>query len=251
MRRNKSIRLSFFILGFCTCLFLTGIVRILSGADFGFLKSKKIPEVAFYNIGECESCRKISQRHWNIGKLKDNNDLHLEAARRMGVEPFQTNKEFEESIDSDLFGSKLEKIENGETYLLKDLTHSYPYLVSDAIELINEIGERFEKKLAELEIEPHYMLISSVLRTYESQYGLGKRNGNATKSLSAHLYGTTFDISYKEFLPMHGQNAPEGYCKHDMLRHPLAEVLTEMREEGKCLVVREVKQACYHITVSK
>jgi hypothetical protein len=34
-----------------------------------------------------------------------------------------------------------------------------------------------------------------------------------------------------------------------MMRHPLAEVLTEMSEEGRCLVIREVKQACFHITV--
>jgi hypothetical protein len=250
MRRAKRFSLVFFILGFCSCIFLTGVVRYLSIIDWEFFSSGE-KEVMFYAKGECEDCKKISTRHWEIGRLKDDNDQHLECARRLGIEPFQTNKEFEDKISSPIFRMKLDKLEDCDTYKLKNLTHSYPYLVPKASDLLDEIGERFQKKLSEMKIEPYYMLISSVLRTNESQYGLGKRNSNATKSTSAHLYGTTFDISYKEFLPLHGQPAPEGYCRHDMLRHPLAEVLTEMSLEGKCKIVREVKQACYHVTVAK
>lgn len=251
MRRSKRLSLGFFILGFCTCIFLTGLVRYFSKIEWNFFSKESDKEVVFNSIGDCEQCRKISTRHWDISKLKDNNDLHLESARKMGVTPYQTNAEFEENAKSNTIKGKLDKIEDSETYKLKNLTHSYPYLVPEAADLLDEIGERFNKKLDEMEIDPHFMMISSVFRTYESQYGLGKRNGNATKKLSAHLFGTTFDISYKEFLPEHGMSAPEGYCRHDMLRHPLAEVLTEMSEEGRCRVVREVRQACYHITVSK
>lgn len=250
MRRAKRLSLIFFIFGFCSCIFLTGIVRYLSKMEWKFFSSSE-NKVLFQAKGECEDCRKISTKHWEIGHLKDNNDLHLECARRLGIEPFQTNSEFDEKVSSLVIRGKLDKLEDCDIYKLKNLTHSYPYLVPKASDLLDEIGERFQKKLAEMEIEPYYMLISSVLRTNESQYGLGRRNNNATKSLSAHLYGTTFDISYKEFLPPHGQPAPEGFCRHDMLRHPLAEVLTEMSAEGRCRVIREVKQACFHVTVSK
>jgi hypothetical protein len=250
MRRSKHLSLVFFILGFCSCIFLTGVVRYISRIEWKLFTSGKT-EILFHARGQCEVCRKISTKYWKIGPLKDNNDLHLESARRMGIEPFNTNKELEEKANSITFRYKLVKLKDCDTYKLKNLTNSYPYLVPAAADLLDEIGIRFQKKLAEMDIEPYYMLISSVLRTKESQSNLGRRNGNATKSVSAHLYATTFDISYKEFLPPHGEPAPEGYCRHDMLRHPLAEVLTEMCNEGRCRVVREVKQACYHVTVSK
>lgn len=250
MRRLKRISLSFFILGFCTCILLTGIIRFVVGYDWKFGKSEQ-KEYVLSKVGECEDCSKIANKFWDIGKLKDGNESHLECARRMGIQPMATNAEFEERLKKSDFTKKLIKLEDSETYLLKNLTHSYPYLTKEASELLDEIGERFEKKLEETNIGHYRMLISSVLRTNESQNGLGKRNGNATKSLSAHLYGTTFDISYKEFIPINGTPAPEGYCRHDMLRHPLAEVLTEMSKEGRCKVVREVKQACYHITVAR
>jgi hypothetical protein len=251
MRRSKRLSLVFFILGFCSCIFLTGIVRYLTTIDWKLFSTDSDNEVLFHSKGDCEDCNKISTKYWEIGRLKDNNDLHLESAIRMGIEPFQSNADFEERISTFVIRGKLDKLEDCDTYKLKNPTHSYPYLVPEAADLLDEIGERFQKKLDEIDIKPYYMLVSSVLRTNESQYGLGKRNGNATKKISAHLYGTTFDISYKEFLPPHGQSAPEGYCRHDMLRHPLAAVLTEMSAEGRCKVVREVKQACYHITVSK
>jgi hypothetical protein len=249
MRRSNRLRLSFFVAGFCFCLFLIVVVRYLSGLDTNFFSNSE-SEVVFHKIGECEDCRKISMKHWNIGSLKDNNDIHLENAKRFGIKPFETNSQFENEISSFCRWGKLKELKDCKYYRLKNLTHSYPYLVPQAADLLDEIGERFQKKLEEMDIDPYYMMISSVLRTYESQDGLGKRNGNATKSVSAHFYGTTFDISYKEFLPTHGKPAPEGFCRHDMLRHPLAEVLTEMIEEGKCVVVREVRQACYHVTIT-
>ena len=135
--------------------------------------------------------------------------------------------------------------EDGKTYKLKALTHSYPYMVPAAVELLGELGDRFEAKLGELGIQPYYMMISSVLRTKESQNGLGRRNRNAT-TVSAHIYGTTFDISYKEFLPLHGVQAREGFCRHDMMRHAFGpEVLTEMSGEGRCRVGSRKKASLF------
>jgi len=249
MRRTKQLSILFFVLGFCFCLFLTGTVRFLSRLNWN-KNSNYSTEAIFYPLGHCPDCKKIAGKHWDISKLNDNNTLHLEAAQRMGIEPFQTNAAFEGNIQSFLVRGELEELQDGATYKLKALTHSYPYMVPQAVVLLNEIGDRFEAKLKELGIDPYYMMISSVLRTNESQNGLGKRNSNAT-SISAHIYGTTFDISYKEFLPLHGKQAQEGFCRHDMLRHAVAEVLTEMCKEGRCRVVREKRQACFHITVAK
>lgn len=248
MSASKRIRPLFFVVGFCLCLCLIAAIRYISEKKF-FPGSYK--EAVFYRNGECEDCRKISLKHWDEGALNDRNDLHIECAQMFGIQPFETNAELEANVDKLCREGKLREIKECDSYHLKNLTHSYPYLIPAAADLLDEISKRFENKLAELDIRPYTMMISSVLRTRESQDGLGKHNGNATKSVSAHMYGTTFDISYKEFLPLHGKPAPEGFCRHDLMRHPLAEVLTELCNEGRCRVVKESKQACYHITVMK
>lgn len=255
MSRFKQVSSIFFVLGFCSCLALTGLIRYASGWSERRMEHREATvaesDAEFYKNGTCPTCRLISTKHWKVGRLKDNNDLHLESARRLGITPFETNADFEAQISGFLRRRKLKKVEDDSHYRVQNLTHSYPYLVPEAIDLMEEIGKRFQTKLKSLGIDPHYLLVSSVLRTMESQYGLGKRNANATKNMSAHLYGTTIDITYKEFLPMHETHAPEGFCRHDMLRHPLAEVLTELSSEGRCRVVQEVRQACYHITVNR
>lgn len=258
MRRGTRSTLLFFILGFCTCLFLIGIVRFVThlykncalvDTNWPLSKQKEEVKAVFYPVGECPECRKISAQYWKVDKLNDDNNAHLEAAVRMGVPPFNTNAEFELRKGVLVQGGFLQQIVDCENYQVKKLTSSFPYLVPKAVDLLNEIGSRFEGKLERLSIQPLQMQISSVLRTNESQNGLGRRNTNAVP-LSAHLYGTTFDISYKEFLQQAGTPAKEGFCRHDMMRHPLAEVLTELRAEGRCKVVIERKQACFHITVN-
>jgi len=78
----------------------------------------------------------------------------------------------------------------------------------------------------------------------DSQTKLSQRNGNAT-SHSAHLYATTFDISYKNFF-----NTRKDTLESTMPPIiAITKVLTDMRKECKLLVVRERHQSCFHITV--
>jgi hypothetical protein len=249
MRRSKPLfGLYFFVIGFCTCLVMIALARSLGDSDRKETKLSKA--TTFYKLGQCPDCKVISTRYWKVGKLKDNNDLHLESGKRMGIKPFASNAEMEKELPGLVRRRKLKALdEKANSYRLKNLTHSQPYLVPKAVDLLEEIGERFHGKLKEMNLPAYYLMVSSALRTNESQQGLGKRNINATQNESSHIYGTSFDISYKEFLPKHEKPAPEGFCRHDMMRHPLAEVLTEMSEEGRCLVIKEVKQACFHITV--
>jgi hypothetical protein len=252
MHRATKAALLFYVLGFCSCLLLIGVVRFLSRLDWNWPvdDAKENVKAVFYPVGKCPDCQKISCQYWKVDKLNDDNNVHLEAARRLGVPPCQSNAEFVARKESLVSSGRLQELVNTETYQVKELTHSFPYVVPKAVALLNEIGDRFEAKLERLGIRPHLMQISSVLRTLESQSGLGKRNGNAVQ-YSAHMYGTTFDITYKEFIQLNGTRAKEGFCRHDLMRHVLAEVLTEMRKEGRCKVVIEKKQACFHITVSE
>ena len=69
-------------------------------------------------------------------------------------------------------------------------------------------------------------------------------NRNATHA-SAHQYGTTFDISYLKFIC---DSAGVNRTQED-LKNLLAEILHQLRKEGRCYVKHERKQSCFHITV--
>ena len=86
-----------------------------------------------------------------------------------------------------------------------------------------------------------------MLRTDEDVKNLSKRNINASQR-SVHCYGTTVDISYKRFVK-HDDEGKDANQVH--LKAVLAEVLRDLKKEGRCYVKHEIKQACFHITAIK
>jgi uncharacterized protein YcbK (DUF882 family) len=178
-------------------------------------------------------------------KLNDQNEIQLVHALKNGLKkPFSTNAEFSSKIDS--LKNNLTLVEVSETpfYQLKSLTHSQPYLIPEAVDMLNEIGYRFQRRLAEKKYNNYRFRITSLLRTEETQSNLSHRNGNAS-SHSAHLYGTTVDISYKNFYNIKKDTIESSY----EAVQTLTKVLIEMRQECKFLAIRERKQSCFHITV--
>lgn len=178
---------------------------------------------------------------------KDLNVQHLKYARKNGISGFSSNRKFRENLDDLLDRDKLEKVENSRYYVVKKLTHSHPYLTPKAVDLLKLIGKRFQDKLDENNLPNYRYQISSLLRTGESQKGLSHSNSNASSN-SSHLYGTTFDISYKKLIKRRfpGINIPvtDGYAIR-----LLSKTIGELRKEGKCVVVTERREACFHITV--
>ena len=115
------------------------------------------------------------------------------AAMSIGIEPITDIPSVWE------INRPLEKVVSCKEYFVDELTHSLPYLVSDAADLLREIGQRFNDTLAVRGGGYYRIKVTSVLRTPASIKKLRRRNRNATKS-SAHQYGTTFDISYRKFI---------------------------------------------------
>jgi len=178
-------------------------------------------------------------------KLNDKNEIHLLHAQTNGLKkPFPTNDEFYASIDSLKRRFILVEVTENRFYQLKSLTHSQPYLIPEAIDMLNEIGYRFQKRLSEKKYKNYRFRVTSMLRTIETQNNLSHHNRNATEH-SAHLYGTTVDISYKDFYNTKNDTIESSY----EAAQTLTNVLIEMREECKLLAVREHKQSCFHLTV--
>ena len=133
-----------------------------------------------------------------------------------------------------------------ELYEMYDLTHSIPFLVPSAAKLLADISQNFRDSLYSKDLPLYRLYLTSVTRTDDDITGLTRRNINATDN-SAHRYGTTFDISWKRFDQVDADTLRE--VSPDRLKLVLAQVLFDLKNEERCYVKHERKQACFHITV--
>lgn len=181
-----------------------------------------------------------------VDRYRDLNALHLKHARSGGIPAFKTDAEYREKAEALIKENQLVEITNSQYYVVEKLTHSHACLTPGAAALLQEIGERFHQKLKEQDLGKYHFKISSLLRTTESQKRLSRSNGNASPN-SSHLYGTTFDIAYGSLV-----TRPLPWIERSVVHGPaikvLSEVIGELRKEGKCVVVTERNERCFHIT---
>lgn len=175
-----------------------------------------------------------------IGRVfNDRNDVHIEFASRTGICPVADSRQAWTATRG------LVKIRSCELYYVDRLTHSYPYLTRDAADLLDEIGIRFRDSLQARGGGAYRPKVTSVLRTAESVGRLRRVNRNAS-AVSAHCFGTTFDISHSRFIC---DDSTATRRTFEDLKNLLAEVVAGLRAEGRCVVKHERRQSCLHITV--
>lgn len=173
--------------------------------------------------------------------FNDINDLQLKAAQAIGINPIHSLQ------DAFYLNRPLKKIESCDDFYLDTLTHSMPYLIPEAADLLHDIGKAFMDTIkARTGGHKCQIKVTSVLRTDNSIKRLRKRNVNATEA-SCHIYGTTFDISWIRF----NYCDPNYIMYTEDLKNVLAEILYKMREQGRCYVKFERKQSCFHITTRR
>lgn len=170
--------------------------------------------------------------------FNDINNVHLPVAEEIGIKPIDGVR------DAWNVNRPLRRIESCDAYRVDKLTHSLPYLIPDAADLLEEIGTRFNDTLAARGGGNYKIKVTSVLRTEGAVNKLRRNNINATQQ-SAHRYGTTFDISYSKFI-CDSVTVPR---TQEDLKNLLGEILKDLREDGRCYVKYERKQGCFHITV--
>lgn len=186
-----------------------------------------------------ENCVKMQVR--NIGPLRkafnDSNYIHLKAANELGTGIINNLTE------AWYLPHPLVEIRSCPEFYVDKLTHSYPYLVPKAAGLLKEIGQRFNDSLQARGGGDYRLKVTSVMRTPATVKRLRRINKNAT-DVSAHQYGTTFDISYSRFIC---DSISVNRSFEDM-KNLLGEILYDLREEGRCYVKFERRQSCFHIT---
>ncbi len=175
----------------------------------------------------------------------DIQDIQILAAQRYGIRPVRTRKEAEKLVKR----HKLVNICHSPFYTVDDLTHSIPYLVPRAQQLLNTICLNFLDSCQVKGLPPHLPMITSVLRTTDDVSNLQRGNKNATTN-SCHCYGTTVDIAYNRFMPVTGTYESDATLLrwNEPMKQVLAEVLYDLRQQQKCYVKYERKQGCFHLT---
>lgn len=185
-------------------------------------------------------CRRIPLRP--IGHLRrlfnDSNHVQLEAASAAGITPIHT------MADAWQAAPRLLPVRTCRDFYIDELRHSYPYLVPEAARLLHDIGAAFRDSLQARGSGAYRIKATSLLRTPATVSRLRRVNRNATAE-STHNYGTTFDISYSRFI-CDNDSLPRTF---EDLKNLLGEVLLDLKEQGRCYVKMERKQACFHITV--
>lgn len=185
-------------------------------------------------------CQRIRLRP--IGHLRrlfnDSNHYHLEAAQALGITPLQ------EVGDAWRIDRPLLPVASCREYYVEPLRHSYPYLVPEAKKLLRDIGAAFNDSLEARGGGAYRIKVTSLLRTPQTVKKLRRVNVNASNS-SSHMYGTSFDLSYSRFIC----DSITVARSFEDLKNLLGEVLLDFKNRGRCYVVMERKQSCFHITV--
>lgn len=184
---------------------------------------------------------KINYLGATLGKVfNDSNALQLQAAEEIGFKSLNT------AVDSWRPGREVVKITSNANYFVDELTHSMPFLVPEAATLLDDIGRAFRDSLASRGGGAYRIKVTSVLRTPATVKALRRRNVNAVET-STHLFGTTFDISYAQFI-CDNDSLPR---TQEDLKNLLGELLNDLKDAGRCYVKYERKQACFHITARR
>lgn len=168
----------------------------------------------------------------------DSNDLQLVAARANGVGAISTLR------SAYNLAQPLVKIQSCNAFSVDTLKYSMPFLVPKAALLLRDIGLAFSDSVRARGGGECRIRVTSLTRSDFTVKHLARRNRNASLN-SCHRFGTTFDISWIHFDCLD----PRHIVNEGDMKNTLAEVLYEMRRQGRCYVMWERKQSCFHITV--
>lgn len=227
------------IINFMTRLIIASIV-ILS--LFSFCKSNKAPETKGIDHVSIDYLSKTELKALRTYM----NDKHSAEAHKSKLKtPIKDQKTFNANKEKICKQADLEHIETNELYSVARLTYSLPYVNEKSADFLELLGKRMKSSFAEKGIDHYRFTLTSVLRTEKDQRQLQKVNVNATPKETPHYFGTTFDISQTRFFDTKAKTTVYNY----RLRNILARELIKLQEEGKCYVILESQEKCFHVTV--
>ena len=241
-----------FLSTFMVVMGLFAAVKYAFGIEVPLEVQKPKMEALARDIPTEETHIPVPQTHhingvWSYDEcFPDIQEVQIIAAQKHGITPVSNREEAEALVKR----HQLVNICHSPYYALDPLTHSIPYLVPRAQQLLNTICINFMDSCQVKGLPVHLPIVTSVLRTADDVSRLQKGNKNATTN-SCHCYGTTVDIAYNKFMPLNdGTYQPNTALLrwNEPMKRVLSEVLDDLRRQNKCYVKYERKQGCFHLT---
>ncbi len=194
---------------------------------------------------------------------------HVASAARIGSRVHD-----EEARDSLVATGRLVELEDSTRHWIVRPRTAPAFVTPELRTVLTVAGERFQERLAEMDLPRYRFEVTSALRTSEHQARLRGRNPNAAAGLSSHEFGATADVSYAAFAPPEeapaevAVDAPTEFRPHleriaDLalesvsarksreLGKIFSAVLRELQDEGIALVIYERQQTVYHVTATE
>jgi hypothetical protein len=172
-------------------------------------------------------------------RLNDRLVDYATAAKQSGIIPCRNDEDIRKAVAA----GKLVKVKDGKNYVVDKLTHSSSYLTHDGKRVLDEIARRFTERTSEKGLYGTRIIVTSMTRKTETVKRLRRNNSNASEN-TPHQYGNAFDITYKRFIVSKWVMTN---CDHKFMKEALAEVILQMKKEGKCWATHERNQNCFHV----
>jgi hypothetical protein len=180
-------------------------------------------------------CSEYETHAW---QLIDSVEQYWQHSFAHGIRPLALVRDIQPAVDSGF----LIPVVPTDSYILDTMHYSFPFALPETKAFIDTIATRFQGKLVNTGLSGTRLVVTSVLRTKSSVARLVRHNRNAIRN-SAHLHGTTFDLSYATY-DFKRPVTPE---ESEYLKEILALTLFELRREKKCWVTYEIFQTCFHV----
>ncbi len=190
---------------------------------------------------------------------------HMKVARENGL--MISNDQLIDNFEKN--GTLVKLSDNSDYYFFYNVPKKYRYLSPDAAELLEIIGDRFNKILSGYNVDQKIKFaVSSALRPMEYQNNLVSKNLNAADE-SSHSYSVSFDIFFDDYYLLFDDVPSDrlssliinkiriryGYILGDSLRRQfktvMAQTLLELQSENRLYVILEKRQRCFHVTSIK
>jgi hypothetical protein len=226
MKFKKSSLLFLSVIFFVIIIILVTVSLIRRG--------RKYPHSGYFST----KCLDYKQKEFSR-KLNDKIVEYSAAAKLTGIKVCKDEKELKKRISE----GKLVKVKSGNYYIVEKMKFSYPCVTRESKILIDEIAEKLSAKASQKGLTGVRFYITSMTRISDNMKSLRRSNGNASAN-SPHLYGNTFDISYKRFV---AHKWVLTNCDKKFLKEALAEVIWQLKEDNQCWATYEKVQNCFHI----
>jgi hypothetical protein len=190
----------------------------------------KIKDVKLGSLPPCSCCKKT------IRVPKNPYTRHQSAARSLPNSFFIKN---DAELQYGLSVSKLVEVSDGRGYRINRLKYSNAVLLPEVRDLLENMGNDYADALKGTDSEGTVFRVTSMTRTNNQQRSLRKRNRNATKSLSTHSYGASFDIAFMD------RANDDDNCNRPT--REIQKLLLRYQNEGRILIIPE--GGCMHITL--